>query len=373
MKTGPDMELSHSRQSARSSARLRRYGALVPRIRSRGVGFAGWVVILVLVPSVIGNGNVGVADLVLLAIIGAVALNLLQGVAGQLSVGNAAFMAVGAFAAGSLVTYAHTPFLVTIIGSAVAGAIVGFIVGIPALRARGLYLLLGTLALQYVATYAFISYQDAANQPGGFELPLPTLGPWHIESETDWYILFAVVATAAIWVMSSVLRSSFGRTLLAVRESEALAASLGISVVKNIVLCFTITSCMIGIEGGLFAYYVGVVQSDSFTLALAIQYLAMVLLGGEGSVAGPVLGAIVIEALPYVLNNFLPTTGALASDGADIQQIIYGLLIIAVLVFEPGGLGGLGSRLIRWMTSRVTGRLPRFAAPMLPGERSQER
>jgi branched-chain amino acid transport system permease protein len=328
------------------------------RLTSRGMGFALWTLVLVLVPWIVGSVNVGVANLVLLAIIGAVALNLLQGVAGQLSVGNAAFMAVGAFAAGSLVTYAHTSFPVTMLGSAVAGAIVGFIVAIPALRARGLYLLLGTLALQYVATYAFISYQNAANEPGGFELPLPALGPWQIQSETDWYILFAVFATLAVWVMSSVLKSSFGRSLLAVRESEALAATLGISVVKSIVLCFTITSCMIGIEGGLFAYYVGVVQSDSFTLALAIQYLAMVLLGGEGTVAGPVLGAIVIEALPYALNNWLPTTGPLASDGADIQQIIYGLLIIAVLVFEPGGLSGLAERFVR----SVMGRVPRLAA-----------
>jgi branched-chain amino acid transport system permease protein len=368
MKMGPDMEASPAGRGDGPQHLLRRYGGLLPRARSRGTGFAAWAVVLILVPSIIGSVNVGVADLVLLAITGAVALNLLQGVAGQLSVGNAAFMAVGAFAAGSLVTYAHTSFLVTIVGSAVAGAIVGFIVGIPALRARGLYLLLATLALQYVSTYAFISYQNAAHEPGGFDLPLPTLGPWHIESETDWYILFAVVATVAIWVMSSVLRSSLGRTLLAVRESEALAASLGISVVKNIVLCFTITSCMIGIEGGLFAYYVGVVQSDSFTLALAIQYLAMVLLGGEGSVVGPVLGAIVIEALPYLLNNLLPTTGTLASDSADIQQVIYGLLIIAVLVFEPGGLSGLGSRLIR----RATGRGPRLAA-LRPGEGSPER
>lgn len=339
------------------------------RLSSRGMGFAVWTVILVLVPRVVGSVNVGVADLVLLAIIGAVALNVLQGVAGQLSVGNAALMAVGAFAAGSLVTYAHTPFPVTILGSAVAGAIVGFIIGIPALRVRGLYLLLGTLALQYVATYAFISYQNAANVPGGFDLPLPTLGPWHIQSETDWYILFAVAATAAVWVMSSVLRSSFGRTLLAVRESEALAATVGINVVKSIVLCFTITSCMIGIEGGLFAYYVGVVQSDSFTLALAIQYLAMVLLGGEATVAGPILGAIVIEALPYALNNLLPTTGPLASDGADIQQLIYGLLIIAVLIFEPGGLSGLGARLIRWAMVRV----PRLTALRLLDEGTPER
>jgi branched-chain amino acid transport system permease protein len=332
------------------------------RLSTRGMGFALWAVILVLVPWIVGSVNVGVADLVLLAIIGAVALNLLQGVAGQLSVGNAAFMAVGAFAAGSLVTYAHTSFPVTMLGSAISGAIVGFIVAIPALRARGLYLLLGTLALQYVATYAFISYQNAANQPGGFDLPIPALGPWQIQSETDWYIVLAVFATLAVWVMSSVLRSSFGRTLLAVRENEALASTLGISVVKSIVLCFTITSCMIGIEGGLFAYYVGVVQSDSFTLALAIQYLAMVLLGGEGTVAGPVLGAIVIEALPYALNNWLPTTGPLASDGADIQQIIYGLLIIAVLVFEPGGLSGLGERFVR----SVMGRVPRLAA-LRPG------
>lgn len=126
-----------------------------------------------------------------------------------------------------------------------------------------------------------------------------------------------------------------------------MAAANGVNVSRSIVVVFGISAALIGLQGGLFAYYVGVVQYDTFTTTLAIQYLAMVLIGGEGSVIGPVLGAIVIESVPWLINRYVPSSGVVAAHTADVQAAIYGVLIIVVLIVEPKGLAGLGERIRR--------------------------
>lgn len=307
-------------------------------------GAAVWLIVLLVSPSALGSVNLDVAVLVLLALPGAIALNMLQGIAGQVSVGNAALMGVGGFAAATFTFYLHVPFLVALCVGTVAGGLVGAIVAIPALRVRGLYLLLATLALQFVATYFFGIYQTAANQPAGFSMPTASLWGYQISSYSQWYWLLAIVCTLFQYIMVTVKRSRIGRSWMAIRESEQLAASKGINVPATIVVCFAVTSAIIGLQGVLVAYQVGLVDSQSYSLSLAIAYLTMVLVGGEGSTIGPILGAVVVEALPYLLNNVIPSGSNLAVHSPDIQQFAYGLLIVLVLIFEPEGLAGLGRR-----------------------------
>ena len=305
------------------------------------------VAAVAVIPRLVGNQGIGQANLVLIATIGAVALNMVQGVAGQLSVGNAAFMAVGAFTVASFTHYLGLPFLVVIPLACVVAAILGLLVGIPAIRVRGIYLLIASLAFQYVTSFAFERYQSKAAGPAGFTIPIAQIGPWQVLSQTDWYVVWAAVALGALWLMSNVKRTRVGRSWMAIRANEDMAAASGVNVARTIVIVFGISAALIGLQGGLFSYYVGVVQYDTFTTDLAIQYVAMVLIGGEGSVLGPVLGALTIETVPWAINRYLPTTGFIAAHTADIQGAIYGVLIIAVLIFEPSGLTGIGSRLRR--------------------------
>ena len=311
------------------------------------VGAVVWIAALALCPVIVGSVYLGVAILVLLAIPGGIALNLLQGIAGEVAVGNAAFLGVGGYAAATFTVELHTPFLVSLIFGTLAAGVVGAIVAIPALRVRGLYLLLATLALQFIASYLFSVYQTAANQPFGFALPNPSLGGYQIVSDNQWYWVLAIVASALIYAMVTIKRSWIGRSWMAIREDEKLAAATGINVPAFIVACFAVTSAMIGLQGVLYAYRVGLVNSDSYTLTLAIAYVTIVLVGGEGSTAGPIVGAIVVEGLPYVLNALIPATSSLAAHSADIQQAAYGLLIVLVLIAEPEGLAGVGRRLGR--------------------------
>jgi branched-chain amino acid transport system permease protein len=311
------------------------------------VGAVVWIAALALCPVIVGSVYLGVAILVLLAIPGGIALNLLQGIAGQVSVGNAAFLGVGGYAAATFTVELHTPFLVSLILGTLAAGVVGAIVAIPALRVRGLYLLLATLALQFIASYLFSVYQTAANQPAGFALPNPSLGGYQIVSDNQWYWVLAIAASVLLYAMVTIKRSWIGRSWMAIREDEKLAAAAGINVPASIVVCFTVTSAMIGLQGVLYAYRVGLVNSDSYTLTLAIAYVTIVLVGGEGSTAGPIVGAIVVEGLPYVLNKLIPAASTLAAHSADIQQAAYGLLIVLVLIAEPEGLAGVGRRLGR--------------------------
>lgn len=287
---------------------------------------------------------INVGTLILIGAVGAIPLNMLQGLAGQLSVGNAAFMAVGGFTTGAVVTYWHTPFLVALPMSAVAGAIVGAGVGVPALRVRGLYLLLATLAFQYVSNYAFGYLEGAVQRPGGYNLPEVTVASIHILSPRDWYVVWLIAASVAMLILANVARSRVGRAWMAIRQSESMAASMGINVPRTIVTAFSITSAMIAVQGSLYVYFTGVVQANSFTLTLAIQYLAIVLIGGEGFLFGPLLGAVIVEGVPFWVNGLIPSTSRFAVHNADIQQAIYGLLIIVVLVLEPEGVAGLLSR-----------------------------
>jgi branched-chain amino acid transport system permease protein len=317
------------------------------------VGVVVWVAALALTPTIVGSVYLGVAILVLLAIPGGIALNLLQGVAGQVSVGNAAFLGVGGYAAATFTVELHAPFLVSLLAGTVCAGAVGVVVAIPALRVRGLYLLLATLALQFIASYLFNVYQGAANQPAGFLLPNPSVGGYQITSDSQWYWVLAVVASALLYAMVRIKRSWIGRAWMAIRQDEKLAAASGVNVTASIVMCFAVTSAIIGLQGVLYAYRVGLVNSDSYSLTLAIAYVTIVLVGGEGSTAGPILGAIVVEGLPYVLNELIPAGSSLAVHSADIQQAAYGLLIVVVLIAEPEGLAGVGRRLGRRSDSMI--------------------
>lgn len=295
----------------------------------------------------LGLNQVNVA---LVSIVAAVALNVLTGYTGLISVGNAGFFALGAGLGAFLNVQHHQPFLLVLLYVAVAGAIVGTIVGLPSLRVRGLYLLLATLAFQQIAYFAFLKYQKANfGEVGAMFTPPHVIGGWTLSTDTRWYFFLLVLAALTIIGAKNLLRSRQGRALVAVRDQDIAAASAGINVGAVKVKVFALTSAVITVAGALYTWYLGVAQADIFSIAFAITFVAMIIIGGLGSVNGAVLGALLYTLLPQVITTTSSNIGAdapvfgslLSAHGPQVNDIILGLLIVIIVIYKPEGLNGL--------------------------------
>jgi branched-chain amino acid transport system permease protein len=311
----------------------------------------------ILFPTLFGPFPTSVLTVAALTVIGAVALNLLQGVAGQVSAGNAAFMAVGAVTTGVMVHQWHgVPFLLSLLASGLAAAVLGALVAIPAVRVRGLYLLISTLALHYIVAYGVFNLQKRTVGPTGWIMPTPTVGPFDIDSPLKWYYILVFLAVISLWQMANILRTRVGRSWIAVRDGDIAAEILGVNVTRAKLDAFVITSFVIGVQGSLFAYYTQVISSELFTLDLAITYIAIVIVGGMGSVTGTVLGTLAVVGLPFVIQQvaiqlppeFTPAH-ILLLHIFNVNAIAYGALIMLFLLFAPGGLVQLLGRLVNWV------------------------
>jgi branched-chain amino acid transport system permease protein len=299
-------------------------------------------------------------DTILLSAIGAMALDLLMGTGGQVSIGNAAFLAGGAFAT-VWASRAGVPFPFDVIIAGIVCAVGGLIVGLPALRIRGMYLALATLAAFYLADFIGQKYQGDTVGAAGFSLKPIFTGTIGQQSASWAWLLFGVVV--ATMILISWLRGGrSGRAWRMIRDHEIAASAMGIPVAGYKLLLFTITSAIIGIQGGLTAHFVGSVTYDSFTLTLSISVIAMILIGGLDSLAGPVIGAVIVTLMPVMLPDviglFVSSSNA-SQDASNYSEVLYGLLIMVFMIKAPTGLAGLfraGGRkvLSHWNASRAS-------------------
>ena len=296
----------------------------------------------------------------LIAIIGAVGLNLLTGYTGLISLGNAGFFALGGIVAAAVGVQAGGPFLLAVIAAGAAGAIVGALVGLPSLRVRGFYLLLATMALHFIMVYLFLRYSLEEFGPAGVIFAPPSVLGWDLNTDIRWYFFLLAVCAVCLLLTKNILRTREGRAFVAVRDNDIAAGSVGINVSIAKVRAFATSSFMIAAAGAIYVWYLGNATADLFSLALAIQFIAMIIIGGMGSLLGAVLGAIVWQLLPQVILTFTemsadisPGVNSAVTDWrSQITNIAFGAIIFAVLVFEPGGLAGLWGKakrmFVRW-------------------------
>jgi branched-chain amino acid transport system permease protein len=306
----------------------------------------GALVLLVL-PSLLPVFWIHLADTCLIAMIGAVALNILTGNARLVSLGQAAFLGIGAFAAGLSYRAFNVPFPVALVAAAVAGGAVGFIIALLSLRLRVLYVAVTTLVLHFAVITLFAFVQAVFLDSSGIILPLASLGFVELRTPTQWYYFLLAIAILVVLAALNLLRSYIGRRWIAVGEHDLAAAALGVPVRWAKLSVFTVTSAVTAFAGALSAYYVGTVSFESYHFGLAITYLAMIIVGGVGSVLGSVLGAVFITLLPYVLDQLLPLLDFRIRPNvlAGIHQIAFGLLIVGFLLFEPRGLAEIWRRI----------------------------
>jgi branched-chain amino acid transport system permease protein len=315
----------------------------------RRVALTALVIALVLLPRLSSPFIIELVTQTALAAVGALALNLLTGLAGQISLGHAGFLAAGAFTTAMLVETGWGSPLATIPAAALVGAALGVAVGIPALRLRGLYLALGTLAMHYVVLYVAGELQTRWGSNTGYTIPAPRL--FVLKGAVSWYYALMLVAVVVILVSVNLERSRAGRAFMAIRDREIAAVSVGIDVARYKLLAFVTSSVITAVAGALFAYYRGFVSVEAFSFFLAVEYIAMVIIGGLGSALGAVLGALFVTLLPYVIDA---AVGRLQLPGGTEYYLFpakfgaFGLLMAAFLIFEPEGLVGIWRRVRNW-------------------------
>jgi len=319
--------------------------------RPRWIALALFLVLLLLLPAVASRFTLELMSQVALAAVGALGLHLLTGMAGQVSLGHAGFLAAGAFTVGILVEAIKAPPWLTLPAAALVGALLGLAVGIPSLRLRGLYLALGTLAMHYVVVWIGSEYQARYGFHTGVMVPTFELGPLFIRSAVHWYYALLALALAATCVSVNLTRSRVGRAWMAVRDREVAAASLGIAVARYKLLAFVASSVMTSLAGAVWAYYRSFVSVEAFSFTLTIEYIAMVVIGGLGSVLGALIGAAFVILLPYLIDSVVA-----ALQVGEVQYYLFplkfgafGLLMALFLLFEPLGLVGIWQRVRNWV------------------------
>ena len=323
--------------------------ALYPLPIARWAMAAVAALFIVVVPLTFGEYYLSVLNLILIAVVGALGLNILVGYTGQISIGHGAFMSVGAYTAANLIVRFGMPFWVAIPAGGLMAALIGTLVGIPSLRIKGIYLAIATLAAQLIIEWTINHVQWIS---GGVEasitIPRPSIFGVALTSERGIYVFLLCFVVLALVGTLNLVRSRIGRAFIAIRDQDIAAEIIGIDIFRYKLYAFAISSFYAGVAGVLESYYLGIANYEQFQIDVSIDYLAMVIIGGLGSVLGSILGAIFVTLLPIVTRWFLEDFGWLFFSQADLLNLIpdlrlimFGALIIFFLVVEPEGLNRL--------------------------------
>ena len=304
---------------------------------------------LSVVPFIASTYWLDVLNRIGIAIIGAIGLNILIGFTGQISIGHAAFLAVGAYTTAVLEASLGLPFYLAIPAAALVTAVFGLLFGLPSLRLKGLYLAIATLAAHFITTYVIIHWEGMTGGVLGLLVPTPTLFGLALDSDARiFYVIFACVIPATFFA-KNLFRTKVGRAFIAIRDRDVAAQVIGVSLFKYKLLAFSISSFYAGIAGGLMAHHSRILFSDAFTLLVAIDYLAMIIIGGMGSILGSIFGAIFMTLLPEILKLTATSLSGVYPQSfgliASARDVIFGLAIITFLIFEPEGLARIWMRI----------------------------
>jgi branched-chain amino acid transport system permease protein len=323
--------------------------ALYPLPIARWAVGAIAVLFVAVTPLILHEYYLSIFNLVFIAIVGALGLNILVGYTGQISVGHAAFMSVGAYTAANLAVKLDLPFWITLPAGGLMAALIGALVGIPSLRIKGLYLAIATLASQLIIEWV-INHTPAISggAQASIEVPRPTVLGHHLKTQGELYYFLLFFAVLAIVATLNLVRSRIGRAFVAIRDQDIAAEIIGINIFRYKLLAFAISSFYAGVCGVLYTYYFGIANYEAFQIVVSIDYLAMIIIGGLGSVLGSILGAAFVTMLPIVIRWCVEGFGALFIDPshlpavtASLRLVIFGGLIILFLVLEPEGLNRL--------------------------------
>lgn len=305
-----------------------------------------YVVIIILallmaLPLLANDYQLFVASTMLVYCLVAVGLNTVLGYLGQLAFASAAFFGIGAYAAG--LSMAHLGFgsLSAILLATVCGGLAGILVGLPALRVRGYYLAIITLAFGELMRWFYVHGDAVTYGSGGFNMPDVSLFGFAL-SDMKKYYLFLFMVVIGVGASALLLHSRYGRAFVAVRNNEPAAGSLGIAVNRTKIIAFAWSGLITGLAGALYAILNGRVSPDTFGISQMLMHFVIVMIGGLGSLAGSMIGAVLLTGLPELLRNF-----------PGLEEIVFSALLIVVLFFMPKGVGGFLAAHLPWMRERL--------------------
>ncbi|RMF88219.1 MAG: branched-chain amino acid ABC transporter permease [Nitrospinota bacterium] len=286
----------------------------------------------------------------------ALGLNLLTGYCGQLSIGHAAFMAVGAYSAFNLAVRLHPPLLLSFLGGGLIAAVVGVIFGLPSLRIKGFYLAVATLAAQFTIEWVIshVSWISGENVLGAIDTPPMVILNWQIDAPVERYLLCLSIVILLTLFAKNLVRSEIGRSWMAIRDRDVAAEIIGINLFRNKLLAFAISSFYAGVAGALLAFaHLRSVEVTEFDLFFSFRLLGMIIIGGLGSILGSFLGAAFIVLLPIFINRTVSLFAQVVLSDllSNLELMIFGGLIIFFLIVEPYGLARL------WLTIKSKLRL----------------
>lgn len=308
--------------------------------------YGALVAVLLAVPFFASNYVLGEAAYVFILCIASMGLMVLTGFTGQVSLGHAAFVAIGAYAHAWLMTRG-VPMPLSLPLAALVAAAAGLVVGIPAIRVSGLYLAMVTLAFAIIVEQVIGLWRPVTGGFIGLSVPRPEAFGLALHRPMAFYYFTLAVTVVVLLVLLNLLRSSIGRAFRGVRDSEAAAYALGIDVARVKVGAFALSAGVTGLAGALMAHHIGYLTPDGFTLLLSLELVLMVVIGGLGSLRGAILGAVLIAFLPVAISRlklFLPEAVA-RQFGLEI--FVFGLVLALFVLFEPRGLNG------RWLKLRA--------------------
>ena len=303
-------------------------------------------VALVVAPLLISEYWLAQLSFVLIYSIIGLGLMLLAGYTGQVSIGHAAFLGVGAYTQAFL-TNAGWPFPLALAVATVLSAAVGVVVGTPALRVKGIYLGIATLAFGFIVEEVFARWESVTGGNAGMHVKSPEVFGWKLESDAEFYYLCLLLCVLATLGVLNLLRSPTGRAFVAIRDSEISAQSMGINLAYYKGLAFAISAALAGVAGALYAHKMRFLSPEQFSLIQSVDLLLLVVVGGLGFVHGAFLGAIFLITMPQLIaigKDWLPPA---IGQAAGLQGVVYGVVLVAFVLFEPMGLYG------RWLKIRT--------------------
>jgi branched-chain amino acid transport system permease protein len=319
------------------------------------VWFIVLLIMLLVFPFVLPNYYVYMVNYMAVNVIVCVGLNILVGYTGQISLGHAGFFAIGAYTTVLLMMNLHFPFLLALFSGAFVSALFGFVLGLPALKLEGPYLAIATLGFGMAITQ-IISRLKLFGGHMGLSTPTIKIGPIIISSDKELYFLIMIFTVILVIAARNILKTRVGRAFVAIRDCDIAAETMGVNLTYYKTLAFAVSAFYAGIAGGLMAFVLGFINPNSFNFILSILFLAMVVVGGVGSILGSIMGGVIISFLNLKLSAIqdVPLLGDLLktisqkwmsiSGLPNVSNIVFGLILILIVLFEPLGLYGFWIR-----------------------------
>jgi len=286
--------------------------------------------LLLIVPQFLDSYLIYLINLTLIHIILAVGLNLLTGCSGQVSLGHAGFYAIGAYTSALLIIKLKIPFWFSMPLGGVSAAIVGFAIGIPALRLTGFYLALVTLGFNEIVHLVTVHWDNLTKGTRGLMIPKVSIGSYEFGSDYSFYYIILFITLFLLWVARNLMGTKTGRAFIAIRESEIASQCIGMNIAKYKVIAFALSAFYAGLAGGIYGSWVSYISPENFGLLESFLYIMMVIIGGMGSLIGSIIGAILFTFLPEFLRAF-----------EDVQDVIYGFFLLIFIIFMPQGIYGI--------------------------------